>query len=57
MTAQGTAGEETPLLLPESRVDKHAELYKRFTPARKRIILALVSLAGLVPREYFQFVS
>lgn len=28
-------------------------IYDRFTPARKRMILALVSLAGMVPCEFF----
>jgi len=27
-------------------------IYDRFTPQRKRMILALVSLAGMIPREY-----
>ena len=46
---QDAVSEETPLLL--SPRDQHADLYKRFSPARKRVILALVSLAGVVPRQ------
>ncbi|KZT64250.1 MFS general substrate transporter [Daedalea quercina L-15889] len=47
--AQDVASEDTPLLVPQSPADKHAALYHRFSPARKRVILALVSLAGIVP--------
>ena len=53
--AQDAANEETPLL-PDVSVDQHAELYQRFSPARKRVILALVSLAGVVPRKCLQSV-
>ncbi|KAH9829638.1 MFS general substrate transporter [Rhodofomes roseus] len=41
--------EEAPLLAPPKPADAHAALYSRFSPARKRIILALVSCAGIVP--------
>ncbi|KAF8877744.1 major facilitator superfamily domain-containing protein [Gymnopilus junonius] len=37
--------EETPLLQPS----KHEDLYKRFKPAQKRWILAIVSATGLLP--------
>lgn len=52
MTVQDVASlsEETPLL-PPTPADKHAALYNRFSPARKRVILALVSCAGIVPRK------
>jgi hypothetical protein len=43
--------EETPLLSSERNLD-HEEVYKRFAPARKRGILAIVSLTGLIPRTY-----
>ncbi|KDR82160.1 hypothetical protein GALMADRAFT_135523 [Galerina marginata CBS 339.88] len=36
--------EETPLLQ-----SKHEEVYKRFKPAQKRLILAIVSVTGLLP--------
>jgi hypothetical protein len=56
---------ETSPLLPENRtthcveygLPKKTELstYDRFTPARKRMILALVSLAGMIPCESKSF--
>ena len=42
--------EETPLL--DADIRKHEEVYNRFTPAQKRVIVALIALAGLVPREF-----
>lgn len=44
--------EETPLLvpLPDPVVLEHELVYQRFSPARKRFILSLVSLAGIMPR-------
>ncbi|THH13705.1 hypothetical protein EW146_g6541 [Bondarzewia mesenterica] len=39
--------EESPLLT--SAVDKHAALYNRFSKSKKRVIVALVSWAGLIP--------
>jgi len=39
--------EETPLI---SSSTKHDEVYKRFEPAKKRIIVALVSVTGLLAR-------
>ncbi|KAF8802956.1 MFS general substrate transporter [Phlegmacium glaucopus] len=39
--------EETPLL--SSRTLTHEEVYQRFTPARKRGIVVIVSVAGLLP--------
>jgi hypothetical protein len=52
------ASEETPLLadaiVAESSIaGEHSDskaVYDRFTPARKRVILALVSICGLIPR-------
>ena len=41
--------EETPLLSPTKNLD-HEQVYSRFGPARKRGILAIVSLVGLIPR-------
>lgn len=41
------ANEETPLL--DDAVRKHEEVYNRFTPAQKRTVTALISLAGLLP--------
>ena len=45
------SSEETPLLSSDRDVlvDRE-EVYKRFAPARKRGILAIVALTGLVPR-------
>ena len=43
--------EETPLLPSAKNLD-HEEVYKRFTLAKKRRILAIVSLIGLIPRTY-----
>ncbi|EKM56177.1 uncharacterized protein PHACADRAFT_95579 [Phanerochaete carnosa HHB-10118-sp] len=44
---EATASEETPLL--DDDVRKHEEVYKRFRPSQKRVIVALISLAGLIP--------
>ena len=43
--------EESPLLgTPPSEADlQHELVYTRFTPAHKRFIVLLVSLAGLIP--------
>ncbi|GJE88175.1 MFS general substrate transporter [Phanerochaete sordida] len=46
-TANESVNEETPLL--DDAVRKHEEVYNRFTPAQKRTITALISLAGLLP--------
>ena len=43
--------EETPLL-PSAKNLEHEQVYKRFGLARKRGILAIVSLVGLIPRTY-----
>lgn len=57
---------ETSPLLPENRSThcveyglpkKTESTYDRFTPARKRMILALVSLAGMIPCESRSFFS
>ncbi|KAJ6555231.1 major facilitator superfamily domain-containing protein [Mycena sp. CBHHK59/15] len=42
------ADEETPLLTPTTEA-AHNLVYKRFTPARKRTISALVSCSALIP--------
>ena len=42
--------EETPLI---SSPTKHEEVYKRFKPAKKRVIAALVSVTGLLARTSF----
>ncbi|KAH9917966.1 major facilitator superfamily domain-containing protein [Fomitopsis serialis] len=47
--ANHVPSEETALLVPQKPADAHAALYSRFSPARKRVILALVSCAGIVP--------
>jgi len=39
--------EETPLV---SSPTKHEEVYKRFKPAKKQVIVALVSVTGLLAR-------
>ncbi|KIY48200.1 MFS general substrate transporter [Fistulina hepatica ATCC 64428] len=44
--------EETPLLVPPNDVNsifKHEAVYARFSPARKRVFVALVSWCGLLP--------
>ena len=51
------SNEETPLLASETLNLNHKEVYKRFTPASKRRILAIVSLTGLIPRMYIQHIS
>lgn len=38
--------EATPLLAQI----KHEEVYRRFKPSQKRVILAIVSVTGLLPR-------
>ena len=43
--------EETPLLSSDRNLN-HEEVYKRFAPAKKRGILAIVSLTGLIPRAF-----
>ena len=43
--------EETPLLPSTKNLDDD-KVYKRFAVARKRGILAIVSLIGLIPRTY-----
>lgn len=40
--------EETPLLAQVNL--PHEVIYNRFTPARKRVIMAMVSVCGLLPR-------
>ena len=42
--------EETPLLSSDHRNLNNEEIYNRFAPERKRGILAIVSLTGLIPR-------
>lgn len=43
------ASEETPLLPEGNILVDHDHVYDRFTPRRKRGILALVSCSGLIP--------
>ena len=42
--------EETPLLLQPSTFT-HEEVYQRFTTAKKRGIVMIVSITGLLPRN------
>ncbi|KAF8802957.1 hypothetical protein BYT27DRAFT_7305603 [Phlegmacium glaucopus] len=42
-----TDSEETPLL--SSKTLTHGEVYQRFTPARKRWIVVIISVTGLLP--------
>ena len=51
------SSEETPLPSFDMDFLNHEEVYKRFAPARKKGILAIVSLAGLIPRTYIQHIS
>ncbi|ETW85087.1 major facilitator superfamily [Heterobasidion irregulare TC 32-1] len=46
-----TDSEQTPLLSArgDAAADKHDAVYNRFSRTRKRVIVALVSLAGLIP--------
>ena len=46
------SSEETPLL-PSANNLEHEQVYKRFSLARKKGILAIVSLVGLIPRMYY----
>ena len=47
-----TQSEETPLLS-----SKHEALYQRFTPEEKRSLVAMVSVCGLLPCEYYAYRS
>lgn len=53
--------EETPLLndnAADSDVQtRHEAVYRRFSPARKRTIVGLVSVCGLIPRTKPPFVA
>lgn len=61
------ANEQTPLLDPEgptahahqkTALDaKHEALYQRFSPSKKRAIVALVSCSSLLPRTHFQHIE
>jgi hypothetical protein len=46
-------GERAPLLSRNASTASTASNYQRFSPARKRIILALISLSGLVSSSHF----
>ena len=46
------SSEETPLLLSANNLD-HEQVYQRFSLARKRGILAIVSLVALIPRMHY----
>lgn len=41
------ASEETPLL---NAVIEHEDVYKRFSPQQKRVVVSVVSWIGLIPR-------
>ena len=41
--------ELTPLLREENVDQKYDDVYDRFTPAQKRTIVALISMAGIAP--------
>ncbi|PPR00921.1 hypothetical protein CVT26_015531 [Gymnopilus dilepis] len=41
--------EETPLLLGSDGIARHEAVYHRFSPAMKRVIVAMVSGCGLIP--------
>ncbi|KAF9009717.1 major facilitator superfamily domain-containing protein [Cyathus striatus] len=48
--AQPTDTERTPLLNDNSAIKlTHEEVYRRFSPSQKRVLLALVSASGLLP--------
>ena len=55
--------EDSPLLAPEPstgqstdpEILKHDLFYQRFKPAQKRVIIALISWAGLIPCEFCCF--
>jgi hypothetical protein len=47
------ASEKSPLLSDQDHITgKHEVVYHRFSPAKKRLIVAMVSLCGLIPSEY-----
>ena len=50
------SSEETPLLPPAKNLD-HEQVYERFAIARKRGILAIVSVIGLIPRTYIIYLK
>ena len=45
--------EESPLLPSDqdNNVVKHEAVYRRFSPAKKRLIVGMVSICGLIPCE------
>ena len=45
--------ERTPLLREENVDQKYDDVYDRFTPAQKRTIVALISMAGIAPCTLF----
>ena len=47
------ASEETPLLRSDQddNAAKHEAVYRRFSPAKKRLIVTMVSICGLIPCE------
>ena len=47
------ASEESPLLPSDQdrNAGKHEAVYRRFSPAKKRLIVGMVSLCGLIPCE------
>ena len=59
MSSNVEATEDTPLINTPNPNDseevvvlKHEQLYKRFSPAYKRIIVSIVSWSGLIPRKF-----
>jgi hypothetical protein len=45
------ASEETPLISSSAEL-AHEALYNRFSPSRKRVIVALVSASATLPSEF-----
>lgn len=64
MSSNIEASEETPLLhsaiadnpSEDAIALKHELLYKRFSPAYKRIIVIIMSWSGLIPRMHLVYV-
>lgn len=52
------ASEESPLLASSEDIIaeiQHEAVYERFSSLRKKVIVAIVSLAGLIPRMLLLF--
>jgi hypothetical protein len=56
-----TVSEETPLLdaveIQDDNEIQHKLIYKRFSPRQKRVLVAIVSCCGLLPREGLNIVD